>query len=82
MIFSCYENRWADGEIIHGADYYMEIIRPTLFENGSVRIFKHAHPDSLSMDHLIDSAPYECLEDMKWQFLRITEPIETVYGKF
>jgi len=84
-MYSCYEGRYVDGEIIYGpegSDYYMEVIRPGLFEKGSIRIFKHAHPNSLSRDHLIQTAPYEELENMQWEFRRMTEPMETLYGDF
>lgn len=83
MIYSCYEGRYVDGEIIHSpenGDYYMEVIRPTLFEKGSIRIFKHAHPNSLSRDHLIKIGTYEELEDMQWEFCMLTEPMQTIYG--
>lgn len=84
MMYSCYEGRYVDGEIIYSeqenGEYYMEVIRPTLFEKGSVRIFKHAHPDSLSRDHLIKTGTYEELETMRWEFRMLTDPIQTAYG--
>ena len=31
MIYSIYENGWVAGETLHGGDYYLEIVYPSLF---------------------------------------------------
>jgi hypothetical protein len=81
-MYSTYEGRWCDGHIEHCGNYYVEVITPTLFESGSVRIFKHAHPDSLSRDRLIKACDYDHLEEIQWDLQRWGDPIETVYGDF
>lgn len=64
MIYSISESAWVEGEMYHGGEYYLEIIHPTLFSKGKARLFQHAHPDSLSRDHLIRSAEYESPEEL------------------
>jgi hypothetical protein len=85
VIYSIEEDGWVAGETLHGGNYYLEIVYPTLFSKGRARLFKHAHPNSLSRDHLLDKVEYERpeeLEDIKWQFRQLSEPMETMYGTF
>lgn len=68
--------------IEYNGDYYLEIKPPTLFNKGSVALYKYAHPNSMSPNHLIERGDYEELEDFKWELLRYTDPICTIYGDF
>lgn len=65
MIYSISEGGWVSGEMHHGGDYYLEIVHPTLFTKGKARLFRHAHPDSLSRDHLIQSIEWQEVEELQ-----------------
>lgn len=84
MIYTYINDGWAwvDGEMISKGNYYLEIVRPTLFDKGRIRLYKYAHPNSLSGNHLLECFDYEQIEEAKWEFDRITDPVETVYGDF
>jgi hypothetical protein len=85
MIYSISEQGWVAGETLHGDDHYLEIVYPTLFAKGKARLYRHAHPDSLSRDHLLRQIEYEKpeeLEDIKWQFEQLNDPVETIFGEF
>lgn len=64
MIYSISEATWVEGEMHDGGDYYLEIVYPTLFSKGKARLFKHAHPDSLSRDHLLQTVEYQDISEL------------------
>jgi hypothetical protein len=73
---------YVDGEIISGHDYYMEIVRPTLFSKGYAKVCKYAHPNSMSDNQLLYKEDYDQLEDVRWEYERYSDPINTAWGTF
>jgi hypothetical protein len=60
-------------------DYYVEYKPDSLFEKGYAKLYKYAHPDSMSMNHLIENG---ILEELAWDLMLCNEPVETVWGNF
>ncbi len=79
MIYTI-DSGWIDGELISAGNYYIEVRRPMLFSKGSVALYEYAHPNSMSMNHLLATGEYSELEEFKQRLNQLADPIETAWG--